>query len=74
MGGAHLGGAVGAGHLGGAMGGFGGHHVGSGGRFAHNRGFRNFGFGDAFGYYDDYGYDQCWRTDRIRPRQLRYVC
>ncbi len=22
----------------------------------------------------DYGYDQCWRTDRIRPRQLRYVC
>jgi hypothetical protein len=51
-----------------------GHHVGSGRRFAHNRGFRNFGFGDAFGFYGDYGYDQCWRTDRIRPRQLRYVC
>jgi hypothetical protein len=76
MGGAHFGGAMGAGHVGGAGGGrFGGHRFGgSGRRFAHNRGFRGLGFGEPFGYYDDYGYDQCWQTDRIRPSRLRYVC
>jgi hypothetical protein len=48
--------------------------VGSGRRFAHHRGFQGFGFGDSLGYYDDYGYDQCWQIDRIRPSRLRYVC
>ena len=73
--GAHLGGAVGAGHFGGLGGRFGGHRfVGSGRRFAHHRGFGGFGFGDSLGYYDDYGYDQCWQIDRIRPSRLRYVC
>ena len=73
--GAHLGGALGAGHLGGLGGRFGGHRFGgSGRRFAHHRGFQGFGFGDPLGYYDDYGYDQCWQIDRIRPSRLRYVC
>jgi len=73
--GAHLGGALGAGHLGGLGGRFGAHRFGgSGRRFAHHRGFQGFGFGDPLGYYDDYGYDQCWQIDRIRPSRLRYVC
>ncbi len=72
---AHLGGALGAGHIGGLGGRFGGHRFGgSGRRFAHHRGFQGFGFGDPLGYYDDYGYDQCWQIDRIRPSRLRYVC
>ena len=73
--GAHFGGALGAGHLGGLGGRFGGHRFGgSGRRFVHHRGFQGFGFGDPLGYYDDYGYDQCWQIDRIRPSRLRYVC
>jgi len=75
MGGGHFGGALGAGHLGGLGGRFGGHRFGgSGRRFVHHRGFQGFGFGDPLGYYDDYGYDQCWQIDRIRPSRLRYVC
>src|SRR3954454_15328577 len=71
--GPHLGRALGAGHLGGLGGRFGGHRfVGSGRRLAHHRGFQGFGFGDSL--YDDYGYDQCWQIDRIRPSRLRYVC
>jgi hypothetical protein len=66
---------VGAGHLGALGGRFGGHRFGGPGRrFAHHRGFQGFGFGDPLGYYDDYGYDQCWQIDRIRPSRLRYVC
>jgi hypothetical protein len=75
MGGGHFGGALGAGHLGGLGGRFGGHRFGgSGRRFVHHRGFQGFGFGDPLGYYDDYGYDQCWQIDRIRPSRPRYVC